>query len=590
MRRFGLLLVVLSLCTFCNLKLAADEHQSGQARIEVAPMEKTPVYRVTVVSRSVDSINYRHISGSTKIDFHGTRLMPDASGRAKIDSKLGRLEIVADFRNVRNASFYGPEYLTYVLWAVTPDGRPLNLGEIIPDQDRKVRIRVTANLQAFGMIVTAEPYFAVTRPSNMTVLENFMRRDTKGWEQPVSARYEATEKGEYTVDLVNTQLPASMLTPAEARRIPLNLLEARNAVAIAKATGAQQYAPEVLGRSQELLDRAERSYHQNRSFEAIGTAARGAAQAAEDARVLTIRLKEDERIAAERKAVQDKAEQARLQAEHERRQADAARAQAMSAQQAQQQAELTAQQAQLERKAAEQAKAEALETQRQAEAARQQAEAAHQAALDQQQVLAAQADAARQQAQTAEQRAMAAEQEKEKARRQLMIQLNEVLQTRDTARGLIVNMSDVLFDLDKATLKPGAQVRLARVAGILQSYPELKLQLEGYTDSTGSLAHNQTLSERRAMAVRDFLISQGVSPASITAQGFGPSNPVATNSTSAGRQMNRRVDMVVSGESISAHGSRRPALDENAPASMAQPAGSDTREPDLREKKGVQQY
>jgi outer membrane protein OmpA-like peptidoglycan-associated protein len=270
----------------------------------------------------------------------------------------------------------------------------------------------------------------------------------------------------------------------------------------------------------------------------------------------------------------------------------------MSAQQAQQQAELTAQQqreaaelsekqAQLEREAAELAKAEALETQRQADAARQQAEAARQAALDQQQSLAAQADAARQEAQTAEQRAMAAEQEKEKLRQRLLVQLNEVLQTRDTARGLIVNMSDVLFDVDKATLKPGAKVRLAKVAGILQAYPELKLQLEGYTDSTGSLEHNQTLSERRAMAVRDFLISQGVSTASITAQGFGPSNPVATNNTREGRQMNRRVDLVVNGESISAHGSRSPSLDENSPGSMAQPAGSDTREPDLREK-GVQ--
>jgi outer membrane protein OmpA-like peptidoglycan-associated protein len=291
-------------------------------------------------------------------------------------------------------------------------------------------------------------------------------------------------------------------------------------------------------------------------------------------------MKEDERVAAERKAAQDKAEQARLQAELERRQADTARAQAMSAQQAQQQAELNAQQeqqqreaaelsAKQEREAAERAKAEALETQRQADAARQQAEAARQAALDQQQALAAQAEAARQQAQTAEQRAMAAEQDKEKARQQLLVQLNEVLQTRDTARGLIVNMSDVLFDVDKATLKPGARVRLAKVAGILQTYPELKLQLEGYTDSTGSLEHNQTLSERRAMAVRDFLISQGVSSASITAQGFGPSNPVATNNTREGRQMNRRVDLVVSGESISAHGSRRPSVDENAPASMA---------------------
>jgi outer membrane protein OmpA-like peptidoglycan-associated protein len=595
MRRFGLLVIALSLCTFCTLGLAADDRKSVE--YQVTPMDKTPVYRVSVVSRFVNSVNYRHLSGSTKIDFRGTTLMPEMSGKAKISSKLGRLEIVADFHNVRYANSYGPEYLTYVLWAITPEGRPINLGEILPDQNHDVRIRVTANLQAFGMIVTAEPYFAVTRPSNMVVFENIVRKDTKGWEQPVSARYEATEKGEYTVDLANTQLPSTMLSPDEARRVPLSLMEARNAVAIAEATGAQQYAPDVLARSREMLDRAEHYYHQNRSVTAIGMAARGAAQAAEDARIMTIREKEDARIAAERKAAEDRAEQARLQAELERRQAETARAQAMSAEEERRQAELEARQEREaaersakelaeQREASERAKAEALEAQRQADAERAAAEAARQAALDQQQAMAAQAEAARQQAQSAEQRAMAAEQEKERARHQLMIQLNEVLQTRDTARGLIVNMSDVLFDVDKSTLKPGAKVRLAKVAGILQAYPELKLELEGHTDSTGTVQHNQGLSERRAKSVRDFLISQGVNPANITAQGFGPSNPIATNNTRVGRQMNRRVDLVVSGESIEARRERKPI--EETPGSMAEPAGSNPREPEMKEKGGRQ--
>jgi outer membrane protein OmpA-like peptidoglycan-associated protein len=597
MRRFGLFAIALSFCTLCTLTLAARENKA-------VVMEKTPVYRVTVVARSVQSVNYRHLAGSTRIDFRGTSAMPGASGHAKIASKVGRIEIQADFKDVPYANVFGPEYLTYVLWAVTPEGRPINLGEVIPERSHDVRIRVTANLQAFGMIVTAEPYFAVTRPSNVTVLENAIRRDTKGWEQPVSTRYEATEKGEYTVDLAGTRLPASLLTPEESVSIPLSLLEARNAVTIAQATGAQQYAPDMMARAQESLDRAEDSYRRNRSLTAIGMAARGAAQAAEDARVVTIRVKEDERIAAEQKAADDRAEQARLQAEFEQRQAESARAQAMSAQQAEQQAELTAQQAQQEREAAErsaqqaqqereaaeQAKAEALEAQQQAEAARQEA-------LDQQQALSAQTQAAQQQAESAEQRAMAAEQEKDKLRQKLMAQLNEVLQTRDTARGLIVNINDVLFDVDKATLKPGARVRLAKVAGILQSYPELKLQLEGYTDSTGTLQHNQTLSERRAAAVREFLIAQGVPPGSITAQGFGPSNPVATNETREGRQMNRRVDMVVNGESIAAHGGPSPSLDQNAPASMSQPEASQPEAPATSEpappdkpEKGVKQH
>ncbi len=598
MRRLGLFVIALSLCTFSTLGLANDDDRKS-VRAEVTIMEKTPVYRVSVVSRYVNSVNYRHLSGSTKIDFRGTTLMPEVSGKAKISSKLGRLEIVAEFHNVRYANSYGPEYLTYVLWAITPEGRPINLGEILPDQNHDVRIRVTANLQAFGMIVTAEPYFAVTRPSNMVVFENIVRRDTKGWEQPVSAHYEATERGEYTVDLTNTQLPSTMLSRDEAGHIPLSLMEARNAVAIAEATGARQYAPDVMARAHELLDRAEHSYRENRSIAAIGMAARGAAQAAEDARILTIRVKEDERIAAEKKAAEDKAEQARLQAELERRQADSARAQAMSAEQERREAELmarhereaaeqSAKELAEQRVAAERAKTEALEAKGQAEAERAAAEAARQAALDQQRTLAAQAEAARQQAQTAEQRAMAAEQDKERARQQLLVQLNEVLQTRDTARGLIVNMSDVLFDVDKATLKPGATVRLAKVAGILQAYPELKLELEGYTDSTGTLAHNQTLSERRAKAVRDFLIAQGVSPANITAQGFGPSNPIATNNTREGRQMNRRVDLVVSGESIEAAGRERRTIEE-APGAMAEPAGSNPRGPEMK-KKGVKQY
>jgi outer membrane protein OmpA-like peptidoglycan-associated protein len=550
MRRL-VIFVGLSLCTLAAV--AQDTPQS-----DVTPMDKTPVYRINVVSRSVDAVNYRHRNGSTKIDFRGTSLMADATGEAKVDSKAGRLEINAEFKNIRDSVYYGPEYLTYVLWAITPEGRPVNLGELVPNDKHELRIHVTANLQAFGMIVTAEPYFAVTRPSNITVVENAVRKDTKGWEQPVSARYDATEKGEYTVDLASDQLPASKLSREEGRRVPLTLLEARNAIVIAKATGAEKYAPDSLARAQDFLDRGEDYLRRKQSSSAIGTVARGATQAAEDARILTIRRKEDERIAAERKAQEDRTHQAQEQAAIEQGRAQDAREQ-------QRQAELATQQAQQERQSAEQAKAEAVQ-------ARQQAEAARQEALAQQQALAAQAQTAQAQAQTAEQRARAAEQEKEDMRQRLLSQLNQVLQTRDTARGLIVNMSDVLFDLNQSTLKPGAKVRLAKVAGIIQAYPDLRLQIEGYTDSTGTMEHNQQLSERRATVVRDFLVAQGVNMNNVAAQGFGPSNPVATNSTPQGRQMNRRVDLVVNGESIAAARS-------GTPSSMAAPAASDPRQP-----------
>jgi outer membrane protein OmpA-like peptidoglycan-associated protein len=528
-----MLVAVFSLCT---LALAAQDAQQP----EVTPMEQTPVYRVNVVARTVEAVNYRHRNGSTKINFRGTALMPDASGQAKVDSKTGRTEIDAEFKNVRNANYYGPEYLTYVLWAITPEGRPLNLGDFAPNDKHELRIHVTANLQAFGMIVTAEPYFAVTRPSNVTVLENEIRKDTKGSEQPVSAHYEATEKGEYTVDIASNQLPASSLSLEDRRKMPLTLLEARDAVAIAQATGAQQYAPEALTRAQVSLEQAEDYYHRKQSSSAISTVARSATQAAEDARILTIRRKADEKVAAEKKAEQDRTLQAQQQAAN-------AREQSLQAQQATQQAE--------------QAKAEAQQAQQQAEAARQ-------AALQQQQALAVQA-------QSAQQRAQAAEQEKEQMRQRLLAQLNQVLQTRDTARGLIVNMNDVLFDVNQATLKPAAKIRLAKVAGIIQAYPDLKLQIEGYTDSTGSTEHNQQLSERRAAAVRDFLVAQGVNLNSVSAQGFGPENPVASNSTSEGRQLNRRVDLVVNGESIAAQAS--PAQQNGAP-SMAAPPASDPQQ------------
>ena len=542
--------------SLCTMLLAAQETQDNN----LTPMEKTPVYRVTVVARSVDAVNYRHRNGSTKVNFRGTSLMPDGVGEAKVDSKSGRLDIDAEFKNVRDANYYGPEYLTYVLWAVTPEGRPVNLGEVMPDKKHEVKIHVTANLQAFGLIVTAEPYFAVTRPSNMTVLENEIRRDTKGWEQPISARYEATEKGEYTVDLASDQLPATRLGEGR-RKVPLTLLEARNAVAIAQATGAQQYAPEALAKAREDLDRSEDYLRRKQSSSAIGTMARGATQAAEDARILTIRHKADERAAAERLAAEQRTQQAQQQAL-------LAQSREQQATEQTQQAQMAAQQAQQERAAAEQAKAEAIQAQQQAEAARQ-------AALQQQEALAAQAQTAQAAAQTAEQRARAAEQEKEEMRQRLLAQLNQVLQTQDSARGLIVNMSDVLFDLNQATLKPGAKVRLAKVAGIIQAYPDLKLQIEGYTDSTGSLEHNQQLSERRAAAVRDFLVAQGVSMNNVSAQGLGPSNPVATNNTPQGRQMNRRVDLVVNGEAIA---TRDRVGGQNAPA-MAAPAASDPRQP-----------
>jgi outer membrane protein OmpA-like peptidoglycan-associated protein len=411
------------------------------------------------------------------------------------------------------------------LWAITPEGRAVNLGEILPGDNGKDKIDVTTDLQAFGLIVTAEPYYSVTHPSNKVVAENILRQETKGFEEPIDARFDVLEGAQYTIDVPADQLPA---TRAD-QKIPLDLLEARNAVAIAKAAGAQHYAPDSLAKAEDMLQRAEDYLQRKQGRTPIGTAARGATQMAEDARVLTLRRKEQERIDAERRAHEEA--QAKAEADARLAQEQAAQAKAQADEDARRRAE------------AEQAQAEAQRQQAAALAQQQQAEAATAAAN----LAAAEADRQRQEADRQKQEAI---RQKEAMRARLLAQLNQVLQTRDTARGLIVSMPDVLFDFNKFTLKPEARERLARISGIVLAYPDLKLQIEGYTDAIGSDEYNQTLSEKRAGAVRGYLISSGVSMDSVTAVGMGKADPIADNTTAAGRKLNRRVEMIVSGDVI----------------------------------------
>ncbi len=477
-----------------------------------------PVFRVTVSERTTKAVNYRDRGGSTEVDFRGTDLMPDVRGHAKVEGKGGRLAIDLELEHVSPANRFGGQYLTYVLWAITPDGRAVNLGEILPGNNGKDKIDVTTDLQAFGMIITAEPYYAVTHPSNKVVAENIIRKGTKGFEEPIDAKFDVLEGEQYTIDIPADQLPSSVASI----EVPLELLEARNAVVIAKAAGAQQYAPDSLTKAEDMLQRAEDYYQRKQGRTPIGTAARGATQMAEDARVLTLRRKEQAKIDADRRA-------------HEEAQA-AAEASAAAAQQQAAQAQAQAEEDARLRAEAEQAQAAAQQQQAAALAAQQQAQAA--------------AAAAQQAASLAEQQRQEAIQQKEAMRARLLAQLNQVLQTRDTARGLIVSMPDVLFDFNKYTLKPEARERLAKISGIVLAYPDLKLEIDGYTDSIGSDEYNQTLSDKRAEAVRDFLVSNGVSMNNVSARGMGKADPVADNSTAAGRQLNRRVEMIVSGDVI----------------------------------------
>ena len=207
----------------------ADRQQEDRQK------EDIPVFRVNVLARTTKAVNYRHRGGSTTVDFRGTDLMPRVGGHAKVDGKVGRLAISAELTHLEPARRFGGQYLTYVLWAITPEGRAVNLGEVLPGESGKSKLDVTTDLQAFGLIVTAEPYYAVTHPSNEIVAENIIREgETKGFEEPIDTKFDVLEGGQYTIDVPAEQLPA---TQADAR-VPLDLLEARNAVAIAKAAGA----------------------------------------------------------------------------------------------------------------------------------------------------------------------------------------------------------------------------------------------------------------------------------------------------------------------------------------------------------------
>jgi len=552
--------LILLLCLMLSVALSAQDDsasprssrpsQSPSPEQNAAPPQndQVTVFRVNVFARTTKAVNYRHRGGSTTVDFRGTDLMPGVGGHAKVDGKVGRLAISAELTNLQPARNYGGQYLTYVLWAITPEGRAVNLGEVLPGDNGKSKLDVTTDLQAFGLIVTAEPYYAVTHPSNEVVAENILRQETKGFEEQIDTRFDVLEGGQYIIDVPADQLPAAQAD----NRVPLDLLEARNAVAIAKAAGAEQYASASLDKAIDMLQRAEDYLQRKQGRTPIGTAARGATQMAEDARVLTLRRKEQDRLAAERRARQEAQEKA--EADARAAQERAAQAQAQSDEDARRRAE--AERAQAE---AQQHQAASLAAQQQAQA---QADVARQAAEDSER----QKEEAQRATQEAERARAEAIQQKEDMRARLLAQLNQVLQTRDTVRGLVVNMPDVLFDFNKYTLKPAARERLARVSGIVLAYPDLKLEIEGHTDSIGSEEYNQTLSEKRAATVRDYLVSSGVSIANVVVRGLGKSDPVADNSSAAGRKLNRRVEMIVSGDVIGAGIGVSPAPDTSVPS------------------------
>jgi outer membrane protein OmpA-like peptidoglycan-associated protein len=499
---------------------------------------RMPTYSVNVVSRTTRAVKYAHRSGATKIDFLGTSLMPGVTGEAKVESKRGAMEIEVELAGLDKPTSFGTEYLTYVMWAISPEGRSVNVGEVLVGDNHRSKLDVTTDLQSFALIVTAEPYYAVRRPSNVVVAENAIRPDTVGTTEAMDAKYELIDKGGY--------IPTGYhFDPVVLNsKLPLEFFEARNAVRIAKSAGAETYAAASYEKAAGQMKHADdmgTMKHVDRK--ALISVSREVVQTADDSREIAVKRMDEVRMNADKDAEAAKLANSRARTRDEmqgRVNAEAATADANRG-----------------RANANQAAADAQQGQRNAEAEsdrnRNAAAGANQAAADAQQGqrnAEADSDKNRLAAANSDQQLKQAVLDREELRAKLLQQFNVIFATRDTARGLIVSLSDVLFDSGKSTLRPIAREKLAKISGIVLAYPDLRLAIEGNTDSVGSDSMNQQLSEQRAGSVRDYLAKENIPSSSMTSKGFGKTQPVASNDTAEGRQQNRRVELVVSGEVI----------------------------------------
>jgi outer membrane protein OmpA-like peptidoglycan-associated protein len=513
------------------MSLGASAQGQAQTQMPAGSDNPTPLYRINVVSRTTPAVSYRHRSGATKIRFKGTDLMPSAAGEAKVESKRGALEIEVEFSGLDRPTSFGGEYLTYVLWAISPEGRPMNIGEVLVGDNHRSKLDVTTDLQAFALIVTAEPYYAVRRPSNVVVLENAIRSDTVGATEIVDSKYELIDRGGYIP--TGYKFDPVVLNA----KLPLEFFEARNAVRIAQSAGAETYATtsyqKVVHQMNEADAIATRKHENKKSLVSIS---REVVQTAEDAREIAVKHIDEERAEAERNAGANREADAkdRADAESQRRlTAEGATADAVR-----------------QRHEADRQNLNAQVASQKAEDAQANAEQARNDAQQQQHIAEADSDRNRAAADASDAQLQQAVHDREELRARLLQQFNLILETRDTARGLVVNMSDVLFDSGKYTLRPLAREKLAKISGIVLAYPSLVLAVEGNTDSVGTEAYNQELSEQRAEGVRSYLTQEGVPESSTTATGFGKTRPIASNDTAEGRQQNRRVELIVSGEVI----------------------------------------
>jgi outer membrane protein OmpA-like peptidoglycan-associated protein len=527
------------------LALGASAVAAAQTSVPAEPDNPTPTFRFNVVSRTTPAVNYGHRGASTKINFKGTDLMPGALGGATVQSKRGDTKVVAELQGLDNPRTFGNEYLTYVLWAVSPEGRPVNLGEILVGGNHRSKLETATQLQAFALIVTAEPYYAVRRPSNLVVLENEVRSDTVGTTEAVESKYELIDRGGYIP--TGYKFDPVVLNA----KLPLEFFEARNAMRIAESAGAQRYATPSYDKALLQIKTAdELAIRKHSDKKTLISASRQAVQTAEDAREIAMKNIETARREAERGASAGREADANANADREAQRRLAAESATTDAVRREQNARTKADLESQRRMAAENATSDAQADAQKSANAQADAERARAAAEHNQQAAEADSDRNRAAAASSNQQLQQAVLDREELRARLLQQFNAILVTHDTARGLVVNMSDVLFDSGKFTLRPLAREKLAKISGIVLAYPSLRLTIEGNTDSVGSEQFNQVLSEQRAQGVRSYLTQQGVPASSTSAQGFGKNQPIASNDTADGRQQNRRVELVVSGDVI----------------------------------------
>lgn len=282
-------IIAVPLLPVCLLFAQAPVQDQGSAAQQASG--SAPIYRVNVVSRTVKAVNYGHRQIPTKIDFKGTILMPDADGEAVVESRRGAVQIRAEFDDLVAPSRFGPEYMTYVLWAITPEGRATNLGELVTNRNNDAKIRVSTELQSFALIVTAEPYYAVTQPSGVVVLENHVRPDTAGKVDFVNARYELLPPREFTYDINRPEPNTKMVSMSEYESL-LALYQALNAIQIGQSQGVDTIAPESFQRARQLYQQASDLHNSKGDSKKVVMLARESAQIMEDARLIAAQRRE----------------------------------------------------------------------------------------------------------------------------------------------------------------------------------------------------------------------------------------------------------------------------------------------------------